>query len=304
MRGGLVVLVVMLLARPAAAGTPLTGPPPPFVPPPDLRVSITNLLVARYNPLGLENQLRIGIAERLSHRPSPLLRDTFIWFGVAPRLSPAFLKIGPSLEVQPLAIFNLRVTAELMQWFPSFGYMQSFVSQTDNWSDDAMKKTNEMGKNYATAGVHFFVEPTLQAKIEIGRFGAIAVREHLSFEFWDMNLHPGDHFFYEPTLDTLVPRDGWVMASDLDVLFLTRFRFVAGVRYSAVHPFYKDGSTINDHQRIGPLFAYTFFEKLYSHFSRPSLILIANWYVAHRYRQNGVPYLVLAFAFASDFGLR
>ena len=40
-------------------------------------------------------------------------------------------------------------------------------------------------------------------------------------------------------------------------------------------------------------------------FNRPTLILIVNWYVSHRWRtgqdvNQGFPYLVLGFAFTSD----
>ena len=61
----------------------------------------------------------------------------------------------------------------------------------------------------------------------------------------------------------------------------------------------------NGHQRLGPLAAYTFFDKSYSRFSKPSLVLIVNWYVDHRWRTGadtnaGIPYMVLAFAFTSD----
>lgn len=276
----------------------------PWEPPPELRIAITNLLVARYNPLGLEDQLRIGLQARLLHRTSPILRDSYFFFGLAPRVSPSFIKAGPSLEVQPISIFNLRMTAEAVQWFPTFNHLQSFAAITDDWSDDALKAGGDAGRNYAPSGVHLFVEPTVQAKFELGRAGAIAIRNRLSFEYWNMNLRAGDRFFYDPTLDTLVPRDGWVLADDLDVLFLTRFRFVAGVRYSAVHPFYSGGETLNDHQRIGPLFAYTFFERPRANVNKPTLILISNWYVSHRYRENGVPYLVLGFAFVSDLALR
>jgi hypothetical protein len=71
----------------------------------------------------------------------------------------------------------------------------------------------------------------------------------------------------------------------------------------------------NEHQRLGPFFAYTFFKKNYARFDQPTLIVIANWYLDHRYRQGqadsaivpgvfvpsrGVPYVILGFGFTSD----
>src|SRR3954470_4035583 len=86
-------------------------PPPPEIP--DFRIAITSLLAARYNPLGLEEQLRIGPQKRLYRNDKMVARDNFIMFGLATKLSPAFIKIGPTLEIQPLSMLNLRFTEEL-----------------------------------------------------------------------------------------------------------------------------------------------------------------------------------------------
>src|SRR5437868_2747881 len=75
---------------------------------PDFRISIVNLLVGRVNPLGLEDQLRIGPQKMLYRSDSPLFADNFVFFGATPKLNPAFLKAGPSLEIQPLSILSLR----------------------------------------------------------------------------------------------------------------------------------------------------------------------------------------------------
>jgi hypothetical protein len=282
---------------------------PPEAQIPDLRIAITNLLVARYNPLGLEDDLRIGPQQLLYRSPSRALRDNFLFFGFAARVSPASIKAGPSLELQPLSIFNLRVSAELVGWFGSFNDLQSFTSPRADYSDTTLAHTHGQ---YRTAGAHVFIEPLLQMK-----FGPIVLRNHLSIDYWRMSVHAGDTVFYEPTLDTLVSANGWVLSNDLDALYLdTRRRFAVGVRYSVVEPLYVSSDYApgdphkndNGHQRLGPLAAYTFFDHGYTRFNKPSLILIVNWYVDHRYRTGadvnaGIPYLVLAFAFTSDLHL-
>lgn len=279
--------------------------------PPKHRVVLNNLLVLRLNPVGIEDQVRAGYQLRLSDRTDLLFRDTFVFFGIAPKLNPAFAKIGPSIEVQPLSILNLRVGAEYMGFFSSFGFLQSFPTAAATYSDVDLKDGQDAHRNYAAHGAHVIFEPLLQLKL-----GPIALRNRFSVEYWYMDVRPGDTVFYESTLDTLVPANGWILANDLDLLYVSKFRLVLGVRYSVVKPLYADAPPDfdNEHQRIGPLVAYTFFDRGYTRFNKPTLLLIVNWYVEHRYRTGAaatallpgvfvnspaLPYVVLGFAFQS-----
>lgn len=325
------LLCLSVAAGPAPARA--QGAPPPearaappalqrysaFVQPPKHRVVLNNLLGLRLNPQGVEDQMRLGYQYRLSDRRELLFRDTFFFVGVAPRLNPAFIKIGPSIEIQPLTIFNLRVTAEYMGFFSTFGFLQSFQSPVDNYSDPVLKEGQDARRNYKAGGAHVVIEPTLQL-----RLGPFALRNRFSAEYWYFNLRDGDRVFYEVTLDTALSRSGWVLSNDLDLLLLTRFGLSAGVRYALVQPLYGDGdfratddrgAARNGHHRVGPIVAYTFFDHGYTRFNRPTLLLIANWYVSHRFRtgaetstilpgvtvnSQAMPYVVLAFTFQSD----
>jgi hypothetical protein len=308
------LLSLVLTFSAASAGvTPKSPPPPPEPEIPRLRFTMTNLLVGRVNPLGLEDQLRAGLQQKLYDRDSLVVHDNFLFFGTLPKLNPAYLKVGPAVEIQPVTVLNLRVAAELFRWFGSFKFMQSFYSPLADWSDSALSRGGDAGRNYVTTGAHVYIEPTVRLKV-----GPIALQNRFSAEYWNMNLHNGDRVFYEPTLDTLVPANGWVITNDLDLLYLTNFRFVAGVRYSVVAPQYSSqdlapgdlvNASTNRQQRIGPLFAYTFFRRGFARFDQPTLVLILNWYVEHRFRtgvdvNQGIPYGVLAFAFTSDFILK
>jgi len=199
-----------------------------------------------------------------------------------------------------------------VQWFGTFDYLQSYASPTANWSDSAIARGGDVGANYVTTGAHLIFEPTLRLKV-----GPIAIQNRFAAEYWSMNLRSGDTVFYDPTLDTLVPARGWVLANDLDVVYITKFRLVAGLRYSMVQPIYQatdfrpgePTGAINGQQRLGPILAYTFFRRGYGQFDNPTLILILNWYVEHRFRTGadinvGIPYAALGFLFTSDFLLR
>lgn len=285
------------------------APKPTDRPIPLWRVVFNNAFFLRYNPLGLEDQLRAG-AERLLYRSAkPIARDNFFFFGIAPRLNPAFVKVGPAIEIQPLSIFNLRVTAEFIDYFSSFGMLQSFTTPNVDYSDTTMGERRGLGLNYRTFGAHVILEPLFQF-----RFGNIVVRNKSTFEYWRLRLREGDSVFYDVTVDTLIPNNGWVFTNDLDALYLFKFGLTAGIRYTVVHPFYRQsdylaGETLrvsnNQHQRLGPLLAYTFYDHPYTRFNRPTLILIVNWYAEHRWRTGldvspAIPYIVVGFGFQSD----
>jgi hypothetical protein len=277
--------------------------------PPKHRLVLNNLTLIRYNPLGLESQFRFGYQVRLYEHSSMLGRDNFAFVGISPKFNPAYVKLAPSIELQPMSMLNLRFTAEYLRFFSTFGYLQSFTTPHANYSDSALASRRDAGLNYATSGFHVFGEALLQAKV-----GPIAVRNRFALERWRMTVNPGDRVWYDATLDTLVPADGWMISNDLDALYLMPNRgLTVGLRYSLVQPLYgpNDFDTLdftvtrNGHHRLGPLVAYTFFDNGYTSFNKPTVLLIANWYLAHSWRtgldvSRALPYVVLAFAFQSD----
>ena len=115
---------------PPGAGIPVPPPTdgPPWQAPPDTRLVLNHLLVGRYNPLGLEYQLRAGVQKKLYSSKSATTRDNFVFGGLYPKINPAFVKVGPSFEIQPTSFFNLRVAGEFIGFFSTFGYLQSYAS--------------------------------------------------------------------------------------------------------------------------------------------------------------------------------
>lgn len=302
------------VATPAAEPAPAALPEPPWT-----RLVANHLLAFRNNPLGLEYQLRAGVQRRLYRSDSAPLRDNFIFGGFYPKINPAFIKFGPSFEFQPLSVFNLRVAGELMGFFSSFGFLQSFASPLVDYSDTALNAGRDAKRNYSTWGGHFMIEPSVQLKL-----GPFVVRDKLAIEYWRMNVNRGDQLFYEATLDTLISRNGWVIANDLDLLYLHDFkgwtgtfrgaRLTVGARYTLVKPLYQDSDFApgddrkaenNDHHRAGPLLAFTFFDHGFESFNRPTALLVANWYIDHRFRtgrdvSQALPYLVVGLSAQTD----
>ncbi len=258
-----------------------------FQAPPQNRLYLASLSIVRYNPLGLETQNRLMYARRLADSTSPLFRDTFFAGGLSTKLNPAYLKIGPLIDFQPIGIFNLRLGYEYLRYFGTMGSLQSAPNADGNFSDDAREDTEDDA--YSTGGHHFFAEPTLQMKV-----GKIAVRSKFAFEYWDLDLEDDHEYFYDATLDTLVPDKKMLWSNDSDLLYMSG-QLTLGVRYSAVFP----GNDLQ-HMRVGPLLAWSFHTRDYSSFNKPTLLMILGWYFKHPDRVGAVPYVLVGFSFSSD----
>lgn len=302
----------MLLSWPLAAHAqadpepvPSATPEPRFPTlrlPPRHRLLVNNVVVARYNPVGLENQLRAGWQRRLFVSESALSRENFFFLGTTPKLNPAYFRAGPTVELQPLSILNLRAGAEYVRYFGAFGFLQSFPTPSVDYSDTKLTEYEEdFDAAYATSGRHAFFEPTFQIKV-----GSIVVRNKFAVEYWEMDLRDGDSVFYDATLDTLLPETGLNTTNDFDVLYQTKFGLTTGIRHSFVRPIYRaDDFVGNRHHRLGVLAAYTFHDRGYTRFNKPTVLLISSWYLSHRWRtgedvSRAVPYVVLGFAFQTD----
>lgn len=316
--------------RPAAGGGD-TGTP--AQPPAGWRLMLSDLSAIRLNPLGLETRARLGLQKRLYPSDEPISHNNFVFFGAYPRLSPASAYATVGGEIQPLSIFNLRGTVGVQKYFGTFGSLQSFVSPDRGYSDHALDELATMpGFEPQSATVfHASLQPLIQM-----RLGPIAVRALLQLDYWDMKLRTGDTVAYEPTLDTLLPDGGLTLATDTDLLYTGRPGLAIGLRHSWIHPIYESKhfadpalspaeneqardafDSRNSHQRLGLFAAYTLRDRGPSAFNKPTIILIASWYLTHRYRtglpdtlgpseraddftSRAFPYLLLAFAFESE----
>ena len=294
-------------------------------PPEGLRVMLSDLTVLRLNPLGLETRARFGVQKRLYASEKAITRNNFGFAGIYPKLNPASAHLGVGGEIQPASIFNLRVLGEVQKYFGTFGMLQSFQTANANYSDQTLKDLRDsttMEPQTATV-LHASIQPLLQLKV-----GPIALRGLFQFDYWDFKVRSGDTVAYEATFDTLLPDNGWTMSIDADVLYTGRKNTAIGLRYSHVRPFYKDKHFANAaeleaydgenvHNRLGLFAAYTLADDGPSKFNKPTVIVIASWYLSHRWRtgepgtlasgdrsddftSRAFPYLLVGFAFESD----
>ena len=250
------------------------------------------------------------LEQRLWHSDKRMFQETFLAGGLNFKLNPAYYRIGPVLEVQPIALLNLRAYYEYISIISTnFGHLQSFSDPSDPYSDE-LRKSN-IDAAYKTRGHHLAFEPALQFKVK-----NVALRSRWTLEYWDMELQDSDgdgvidRVFYDPPLDTLIAGQGWVVSNDTDLAYLTGGAMTFGVRYTSVKPRYSaedfeassqpEGFIAPSHRRIGPLITYSFNTKNHSWFNRPTLVLVTGFYLQHAFRPIQKPFILLAFAFTSD----
>lgn len=281
-------------------------------PPPKNRLAFQSITALRANPLGLLELLTLSYRSRIHESEVPALLDNFAGLGFAAELTPAFGRIGPLLEIQPLSVLRLWATYQVAAYFGTFDLFQSFPSPSSDYSDDRLDALGALegpAANYRTTGTQVTFGANLQAKV-----GPIAARSGFRLVRPDYDLRDGDRTFYDQFYDLLVLDEGWYFTNDADLLFVTELGLAAGLRWTASRVFYDGGEAPmpdaaafpTSTHRLGPFLAYNFDKGPPGvFFNNPTAIVIVNWWLEHPYRtgqevSQAVPYIVLGFAFNGD----
>jgi len=324
MRG---VMVTFMVAMSASSAFAQAKPFDPEAPPPGgWRLMLSDLTILRLNPIGLETRGRVGLQKRLYYSEKKVTKTNFLFVGAYPKLNPASASLGLGGEIQPASVVSLKAYGEVQQFFGTFGHLQSFASADANYSDERIDqlKDDPLLKPQSTHMLHASIQPMLMAKV-----GPMAIRANFQLDYWNFDVRDGDTTAYEPTYDTLLPNNGWTFTTDTDLLYTGQKGLAIGLRHTFVKPIYKakhftDQAAFdaydnqNTHQRLGLFAAYTLRDDGPSRFNKPTVILIASWYLKHKYRTGepdtlyadttaddyvtrAFPYVILGFAFESDF---
>lgn len=285
-RLGFVAVASLLLCAPARAQMLAEQGPPQH------RVVHRNTLALRVNPLGLIYDARFSYRYRLYESESKALRDNFVGVGVAPSLSPAFLRVGPYLEVNPSTVFGVWAALQFSQYFGILNLAQSFDSANARFSDDEISDRGDLPaadpqRGYGTNGYEVLVGANLNLKVWM-----IVLRSQARAVYGSLKLRSGDAVYYDQFYDVLAPNQGWFVTNDLDVLWQAGDgSFVGGLRYTLTVPFYQarhlrpgEAAPDNSMHRVGPFLAYTFKSQDGAGFNNPTVFLLAQWWLKHRYR--------------------
>lgn len=299
-----------------------------------LQIRYSSLNVIRLNPLGLITNNNIGIRYRLYESDSALFKDNYIGVSAVPTFSGGFTRMGALAELQPLSVMRLWARFDAFYYYGIFGIFQSFEDPASDFSDS---KISELGaledgnpkKNFSTTGTQITLGLDLKIKL-----GPVAARSLSRLIRTDFNVRGGDRVYYEQTYDVMAPNHGFFATNDTDLLgffdlsFLDIWqgmRVVGGLRNTVTVPFYGQEHYAFDNPdrtsddlmrrwfagngpivRAGPLVAFTLFDNEGALFNKPTILLLAQWHINHRWRTGAdvsvfVPYTYLGFAFSGDF---
>ncbi|MGQ0507573.1 MAG: hypothetical protein ACT4TC_19900 [Myxococcaceae bacterium] len=302
-------ILVMVLEGPASAQALQDQPPPQH------RLVHKNTFALRFNPLGLLYEGRFVYRRRLYETDKLSLRDNFLGIGVAPTLSPAFVRIGPYVEVAPTSVLSLWAAFQLVRYFGSFDLLQSFPSPGSDFSEVEIARRGDLPSGdprrpYASGGTELTIGADFQIKL-----WQVVVRSRARMVRPQMQLREGDTTVYDQFYDVLAPNLGWFFTNDFDALYQTEDkRLVAGLRYTATLPFYTarhfpDGEAPenpNRLHRVGLLAGWTFFNRDGAAFNSPTVFVLAQWWIQHRYRtgavvSQAVPLMGIGFQMSGDF---
>lgn len=303
------VAFALLSLLPAQAFADEPEPPEPPLPPiPQQRIGFESLTGIRVNPLGLETQYSLAYRYRLFASDSVALRDNYIGIGISPTLSPATSRMGGTFEIKPLSILLLGVSVYHEGFFGAFDNLLSYRDvQSANYSDTQRQAAADAGANYPASGLE--VQAKAQAQVKLG---PVAARVDANAHYFDLDLRGGDRVFYAPRPDKIAQDQGWVVTTDSDILYVSDFGLIAGARFSTASSIY-DASVLppsgdNDDElsaRLGPLFAYIFFDEPGASFNKPTILAIAGWWLIHPYRtgqdvHQAAPMGILGFKFEGE----
>jgi len=308
-------LGLCLAAALAPAAHAQAAPLPPI---PSWRILYRNLLVARYNPVGLQDEGAILARRRLFVHDSTALRDNFAGGGLTLASSPAFVRLGGLVEVQPLSILHVWAAYERVQWFGTTGHLQSFPAASQAHDDATLRERSALPEAdarapHATSGTTASAGATLQVKM-----GPIAARLLGKWLAIDLDLAQGHAFAYDPVFDILTPSGGLVRTLDADLLWQSEDRArTVGLRWSQVAASLDrtcpaalgaacDGTSFvqpTSTQRLGPLVAWRLWQR--GGASTGTLIGLAQWWLQHPYRtgqvsSQAIPYVALGLHITGD----
>lgn len=249
-----------------------------------------NLFAGRLNPLGLINRFDIGFRVQILDKPGKLYKDSQASFLLHTAVSPAFTHIGGRIELQPLTVLRLGLTYAFMGSHAAFDFVQSFDDPNAEFDDKTLDDRADL--NEATVG--FYLEPGALVQ---AAFGPVAIRNETKFYYRSVGAVPDDDYFWDPSLDVLYPNGGWALTNDADLLFVFDMGLIVGARYTLTHVFYDEdvnldgpaGDNVTTH-RVGPAVLYKFYEDdPPTVFNAPTIGLLAQWWMKHRYRTGNAP---------------
>lgn len=263
-------------------------------------LSYRNVTVVQGNPILLRDMASLDYQYRIYDSASPYLHHNYFGLSLKPSLSPGFARIGGALEIAPLSVARVGIGFEHVNYFGNFDELQSFATVDADYSDSALSAGADADMNYPASGNEVVVTAVVQ-----NRFGPVIVRDSFELRRVSYSLATGDDFYYAPVLDIMMPETGFGLTNDADVLYISPFGFIVGLRYTITKAFYGVSDPNGPTHRFGPSLSYVVFQNPGAAFDSATVFVLLNWWLKHRYRTgedvNGAfPFLSVGFSITGE----
>lgn len=163
---------------------------------------------ASYNPLGLQFVTQAYYRFPLVNKDGVLWESTRIDVGLQNNLSPAYDMIGAYVDIEPIAIFDLALTAQGIGYYDalSFGFysVSGYGAGFDDPSLSPLTPKNTLGYTLAAT-------PTFKIA-----FGPIAIADSFSFTYFSVD--DGSGFFYERINNCILAKNDYELTNNAYLL--------------------------------------------------------------------------------------
>lgn len=162
-------------------------------------------LGVRAAPLGLNVTSDTGFRVPIDYgSDSDLFQGLYFEQGLATGLSPAYLWAGPYVEVLPIAVLQLRASAQYAAYFGSLGYLISPLPTDGSGLNYSIPTINDRDTDEGVAARGMMIRFTATPRLRINR---IVFTAETTTTWMNMGIQQG---YYEPFHDiVLAPRDRW-----------------------------------------------------------------------------------------------
>ncbi len=207
------LVLVSLGSASAQEGSPEEAPAPKAEPEePGNHLHVHSSFALRAIPIGTQLALDAGYHIKLFDSDSLLLKNTYVELGAATNSSPSNFWGGAYIEAVPLAVLKLRLQAQSLHYFGTFGYLHYPEDPANpDWTLDSIG--GDPGEGNPASGLLLDATAQLQAKV-----GNIVAMVPFKYRYIDMDV---DQEYYESTFDFLLaPTDQmWMVQPMLAYVF-------------------------------------------------------------------------------------
>jgi hypothetical protein len=224
-------LAAILLALAAAS-------PAAFAEPARRGLVLDQSLQAGYNPLGAQLVTKLYCRLPLIEKEGILWESTKVDLGIKNSLSPAYDMLGFFVDIEPIAVFDLALSASAIGYFDALGFGFRSMAGYDAAFDDAALKAVPDGN---ALGYQLAATPTF--KIALGPF---AVLDSLSATYFSVD--GGSGYFLEAMGNCVLKKEDFELFNDAYALYAFDFGLMVGVNDSIL---YVPGSGYRSHTLQG-----------------------------------------------------